>query len=231
MFENKITFCACEYDMVDVWPRPQSASRVIPDEYKRLEKFKDGNMHNVTVKSCMPFLDALTLGYIIFFDQDYIVDPVENDLSVTPAQSKSPKKNEFEYHSREQLPKDWEQKAGEHVGKFHNRWLIKTPPGYSCLFIKPMNRIEDRFEIISGVVDTDTYISLINFPFILNKRDEQFMIKKGDPMVQVIPFKREPWKSWSGFYKEDLHTKTDNQLLSKWYDKYKKMFWNKKSFK
>ena len=101
MFENKITFCACEYDMVDVWPRPQSASRVIPDEYKRLEKFKDGNMHNVTVKSCMPFLDALTLGYIIFFDQDYIVDPVENDLSIILG-------NSFQRIGNKRLENTWE---------------------------------------------------------------------------------------------------------------------------
>ena len=42
-----------------------------------------------------------------------------------------------------------------------------------------MNRLEPRFEIIAGVVDTDTYINLINFPFILHKRDKQFLIKKG----------------------------------------------------
>jgi hypothetical protein len=50
-------------------------------------------------------------------------------------------------------------------------------------------------------------------------------------MVQVIPFKREAWKMWSGFYKEYKHAKTRNKLLSKWVDKYKTMFWNKKSFR
>lgn len=68
--------------------------------------------------------------------------------------------------------------AGKNAGKFTNKWLIKTPPGYSCLFIKPMNRLEPRFDIIPGVVDTDTYVNVINFPFILNKKDEQFLIKK-----------------------------------------------------
>ena len=73
-----------------------------------------------------------------------------------------------------------------------------------------MNRLEPRFEIISGIVDTDNYINTINFPFILHKRDEQFLIKKGEPMVQVIPFKRESWKMWAGFYIEKLHSKTLN---------------------
>ena len=54
---------------------------------------------------------------------------------------------------------------------------------------------ENRFELISGIVDTDTYANVINFPFILKKRNEQFLLKKGEAMVQVIPFKREKWKS------------------------------------
>jgi hypothetical protein len=228
MFENKITFCATREDMIDIWPHPQPASRFIPDEYKKLKRFESNNYHNATVKTCIPFLDSLTAGYIIPFDQDYVVDPVENDFSITPA---SRVQDDFGSHPKIQLSEDWKKLAGEHAGKFHNKWLIKTPPGYSCLFIKPMNRVETRFEIISGVVDTDTYINVINFPFILHKRDEQYMIKRGEPMVQVIPFKREPWKKWSGFYQEPKHQKTMNRLKNTWMDKYKNFFWKRKSFK
>ena len=94
-----------------------------------------------------------------------------------------------------------------------------------------MNRLEDRFDIIAGVVDTDTYINIINFPFILRKRDKQFLIKKGEPMVQVIPYKRDSWKMWSGFYLEKAHSKVLSLLNTKWVDKYKTMFWSKKSYK
>jgi len=228
LLDKKITFCATNKDMLDVWPHPKPASRFIPDEYKKLKRFNNNNLHNPTVKTCMPFLDSLTMGYIISFDQDYLVDPIENDFSVTPANKES---NDFGYHHQTQLPKEWSKTTGENAGKFHNKWLIKTPPGYSCLFVKPMNRIETRFEIIAGVVDTDTYINTINFPFILHKRNEQFLIKKGEPMVQVIPFKRQSWKMWSGFYKEHLHPKTLNYLMSEWIDRYKNMFWSKKSYK
>ena len=94
-----------------------------------------------------------------------------------------------------------------------------------------MNRFENRFKIIEGIVDTDRYVNLINFPFLLQKWDEQFLIKKGEPMVQVIPFKREEWKMWAGFYYEKRHSKTFNLLNSEWIDRYKRMFWKKKSFK
>lgn len=228
MINKKITFCATDRNMADVWPHPKPASRYIPEEFKKLQRFKEGNLHIKTIKTCVPFLDSLTMGYIIPFDQDYVIDPTEEDFSVVPANLEQ---NDFGFHNQAQLPADWQKTAGENAGKFHNKWLIKTPPGYSCLFIKPMNRVESRFDIISGVVDTDTYINVINFPFVLNKRDEQFLVKKGEPMVQVIPFKRESWKMWSGFYIEKAHGKVMRLLNSEWVDRYKKMFWKKKSWK
>tara|TARA_R100000353_G_scaffold77388_1_gene58584 strand:+ start:741 stop:1427 length:687 start_codon:yes stop_codon:yes gene_type:complete len=228
VINKKITFCATEKAMLDVWPHPKPANRFVPEEFKKLERFKEGNLHTPTLKTCVPFLDSLTMGYIIPFDQDYLVDPVEGDFSVTPA---SKEQLDFGFHNKVQLPENMTKATGENAGKFINKWLIKTQPGYSCLFIKPMNRIETRFDIIAGVVDTDTYINTINFPFILNKRDEQFLIKKGEPMVQVIPFKRESWKMWSGFYLEKAHQKVLNMLNSKWMDRYKTMFWSKKSYK
>ena len=228
MFSKKITFCAIRKDMIEVWPHPKPASHFVPKEYKKLPRFQKNNMQHRTVKTCVPFLDSMTAGYIIPFDQDYLVDPIEDDFSIAPASRES---DDFGYHNKIQLPPEWHKYTGENAGKFHNKWLIKTPPGYSCLFIHPMNRLEERWKIIEGVVDTDSYVNVINFPFILKKRDEQFLIKKGEPMIQVIPFKRESWKMWSGFYIEKLHSKTLNLLNSEWVDRYKNRFWNKKSFK
>jgi hypothetical protein len=230
MIDKKITFIASNRDFLEVWPHPKPATHFIPEEYKKLERHQNNNIQSPTIKTCIPFLDSLTAGYIIPFDQDYLVNPVENDFTVIPSNEFDP--GDFGYHDKAQLPKEWHSKSGQGAGKFHNKWLIKTPPGYSCLFTQPMNRFkEDRFKIIDGIVDTDKYINLINFPFLLNKRDKQFIIKKGDPMVQVIPFKRDSWKMWCGFYIEKEHQKTLNLILSEWVDKYKKMFWSKKSFK
>ena len=228
-FDKEIKFCPIDKDMRKVWPHPKPANHFMPEEYKKLERYKDGNLHTPTIKTCMPFLDAMGCGYIIPFDQDYIIDPTEKEFSVTPANKE---KNDIGYHDKAQIPKEWHHKTGEYAGKFINKWLITTPPGYSCLFTQPMNRFgEDRFLLINGVVDTDNYINTINFPFILLKRDKQFLIKKGDPMVQVIPFKRESWKMSSKFYFEKKHQSTINLLNSKFMDRYKKMFWYKKSFK
>jgi hypothetical protein len=229
MLPKQIKFTATDLNMLDIWPHPKPASHFIPKEYRNLERYAKGNFHSPTVKVCVPFLDSMTAGYIIPFDQDYLIDPVEKEFSVTAA---SRKDQDIGYHDKAQLPKEWHEKAGEHAGKFINKWLIKTPPGYSCLFTQPLNRYgEKRIQVIDGIVDTDTYINTVHFPFMLFKRDRQFILKKGDPMVQVIPFKRESWKMWSGFIYEPGHSKTLGLLMSVFLNRYKSLFWNKKSFK
>ena len=60
-----------------------------------------------------------------------------------------------------------------------------------------MNNTDDRFSIIPGIVDTDSFSLEINFPIVLNGDKYPVIkttIKKGTPYVQVIPFKREKWK-------------------------------------
>jgi len=233
LFKNSLTevqikFCATEQKMADVWPNPKPASHFVPKEYKDLPRFNDKNLHSPTVKTCIPFLDSMTAGYIIPFDQDYVIDQGGDDFSLIPADHSQ---DNIDYHNKAQLPKAWHKHSGAMAGKFINKWLIRTPPGYSCLFVQPMNRPTDRIKIIEGVVDTDKYINVINFPYILLKKDEQFMLKKGDPMVQVIPFRREKYKMWSGFYFEKDHAKVQAKLSKKWMDKYKSMFWSKKSYK
>jgi len=77
--------------------------------------------------------------------------------------------------------------------KWHNPWGIKTPPGYSCLFVQPLHR-ESVFTIMPGIVDTDTYNNPVNFPFVLNDTKFQGIIPAGTPIAQVIPFKRDSWR-------------------------------------
>ena len=228
MFENKIRFTCIDPNFVDIWPHPKPATKFITDAYKKLERYSGGNLLKGTVKTCMPFLDSMTAGYIIPFDQDYLIDAVENDFVVIPSTKKEEDTGE---HPNTQLPTEWHKGAGEKAGKFINKWLIETPPGYSCLFIHPMNRVEERYKIIEGIVDTDSYMNTIHFPFILKEWNKQTLLKKGDPMVQVVPFKRESWKMWSGFTFEKEHSKTLNRLNSEWSDRYKKYWWKKKGFK
>ena len=70
-------------------------------------------------------------------------------------------------------------------------WRIKTPPGWSCLFVPPLNREEKNIELISGIVDTDIFHEYVNFPgFIIPNDIEYLKLELGYPLIQVIPFRR-----------------------------------------
>jgi hypothetical protein len=53
-----------------------------------------------------------------------------------------------------------------------------------------LNRPSSVVEIVAGIVDTDSYQSLINFPFFATAEDGVYILERGTPLVQVIPFHR-----------------------------------------
>ena len=52
---------------------PQPATKFIPEEYKNLPSYEGDDLRKPTVKKCIPFLDAMTNGYIIPFFQEYLI--------------------------------------------------------------------------------------------------------------------------------------------------------------
>jgi hypothetical protein len=115
--------------------------------------------------------------------------------------------------------------------KFHNPWVIQTPKGYSCYFMSPLNRMEKRFKLFDGVVDTDTYYNNINFPFVWTGGDGEFLIPKGTPLAQVIPFKREIFKSEVSLIDDRKRKKHNFQLNTLFTNKYRRLFWHKMEHK
>ena len=121
------------------------------------------------------------------------------------------------------------------IHKFINPWKIKTPPGYSCLFLPVLNNNDSRFEIIPGIVDTDSFPLEINFPFILNgykyKAPIEFIIKKGTPIVQVFPFKRQKWKMKITPFDVKKRAVDAGLFDTTLLNSYKNYFWYKKDYK
>lgn len=181
----------CEPLDFGVIAEPVPARMAMPDWFKRLPAI-DGSVvsatnNGLTIKRCMPFLDAMTLGYILPLAATVRLEVKEDGHKVDVGWEFD--KTMVSNHGSHQV-------NGHPLGnrppmKFHNYWTIKTPPGWSCLFVAPLNRPSFPVEIISGVVDTDTYASLVNFPFFATGEDGVHTLAKGTPLVQVIPFKRE----------------------------------------
>lgn len=211
--------------------QPKPSSKVVPDWYKNTNSYisnekkpiGDGTS-SATIKRCMPVFDAMTAGYIVESPADVYVS-IKNG------------KQWFEwadfglitFHAIEQA-EEHPLKNGNLYPKWMNPWAISTPKGYSTLFVQPFHR-ESVFTIFPGVVDTDQYTPSVNFPFVINDPTFEGLIPKGTPIAQVIPFKRDSWTMELGTKKDlDAQAKVARKTQSKFFDKYKTMFWAKKEY-
>ena len=226
----EITFTnTTEFPMEGYEPVP--SKKVIPDWYKNLESYMNGKkIPNgegstlATIKRCMPVFDALTTGYIIVSPVDIYVSKKENKFWY-----EWPSENPISFHPVEQAP-NHPLANGENYPKWINPWSIETPKGYSCLFVPPFHR-KNPFVVLEGIVDTDTYKSNVNFPFVMTDLEFEGLIPAGTPIVQVIPFKREEWTMRLGCQKEiETATKIGKLLRKRFFDSYKTQFRQEKDY-
>jgi hypothetical protein len=140
----------------------------------------------ITVKRCMPFLDALSTGWMLPLAATVRLEITDGGRTVNAGWDFD--REMVSTHASFQIAGNpYEPRPPM---KFHNHWTITTPPGWSCLFVPPMNRADDVVEIFSGVVDTDTYTAPVHLPFVAIGPDGVHVLPKGRPLVQVVPFRR-----------------------------------------
>lgn len=215
---------------IETYP-PMPATKVIPDWYKKTPGYTESKKINTvdkiinhTIKKCIPVFDAITAGYILF-------TPVDLDISTVDGQPYYfwASQDAIEFHGGQQLPLHPD-KNTESLPKWINYWGVKTPKGYSCLFIPPMHH-PNVFNILPGVVDTDVYSAPVNFPFVLKDPNFQGFIPAGTPMAQVIPIKRNTWKMKFGNKKQiETSAKVVVKLKTKLFNGYKSLFWVRKEY-
>ena len=187
--KSQIEF-VCDPKDHGVIAEPVPAKSFMPDWFKRLPAIDATHLHTqnngLTVKRCMPFLDAMTTGWVLPLAATVRLEIKDNGATVDAG---------WEIDHVMVSNHGLHQMAGNPKGKrppckFHNYWTIKTPPGWSCLFVAPLNRPSSVVEIVAGIVDTDSYQSLINFPFFATAEDGMYILERGTPLVQVVPFHR-----------------------------------------
>jgi hypothetical protein len=218
---------------------PEPASINIPEWYKESESyvnnkkqpFIEDNTTSATIKKCMPVFDMISAGYIIKSQADVYVSKTlgENGFETHFQWSNF---DLIEFHSVNQAKSHpYRKNIYMSYPKWINHWGIETPPGHSTLFIQPSHR-DSIFTIMPGIVDTDKYISPVNFPFVLNDKDFEGLIPAGTPIAQAIPFKRHAYKM--SFGNESNLLRQNNikaQTRSRFFDSYKTLFRSKKEYK
>jgi hypothetical protein len=211
-FKSDIIEFYCSVEDFNVIPEPYPAFKNMPDWFKKIPttmgaKHRDHfGAHGQTAKKCMPLVDAMSVGFIIPLFGDVNIR-TNSDGSLIDA-STNPYGRVVEFHGKEQLGGKTSPTYPGDAIKFVNRWFIKTAPGYSTLFIPPINHIEPRFTCLGGLVDTDKYPRPINFPAIWHLKDYDDILPAGTPLVTCIPIRR------SDMPRESIVRKmTDKELL------------------
>lgn len=225
-----------EWEDLDI-PSPFPASKGVPSWMKHLTPEAERDDYQ-TVKRCIPFLDAMTAGYIIPlpFDLTIAITPTGNQLLWKSEEEKErlSKYTIVESHDSSQYP--GAPFSQFKVIKFYNPWIVETSPNTSCMFVPPLNRPELPYVPLSGIVDTDQYFNTVNLPCVFPGLDvgHQINLKMGTPMIQVIPFKRQEWKSSITNLKEGVLTRaheTREDMRNDRKEWYRRKKWQKKSYR
>jgi hypothetical protein len=181
----------CEPADRGVIAEPVPARTVQPAWFRKLPGVDRDELtatnNGLTVKRCVPFLDAMTLGWIVPLAATVRLEIGDEGRTVS-AGWEFDREMVSHHNAGQTAGGPWEPRP---TMKFHNPWAIRTPPGWSCLFVPPLNRPNGIFEVLSGFVDTDTYVAPVNFPFVALADDGVHTLPKGTPLVQVIPYHRD----------------------------------------
>ena len=173
-------------------PEPVPARSMLPDWFKKLKNFGHEEAENPTrwparsVKRCPPVLDAMVSGWILTTPAE--IEVIINEDGSGVEWSTAWDHSVIEDHKIHQIK--GHPSLPRLPLKIMNYWHMKTPPGWSTLFVSPLNRVNDYFEPMSGIVETDKYLEFVNFPSFLKPTGTTIIIPRGYPVVQAIPFKR-----------------------------------------
>jgi hypothetical protein len=229
-----IKFIAQDEHVWNVRPKPYPSIKKLPVWWKEIPAYSnsenkfDLNPHStVTVKRCVPTLDILGAGYYVPLWADIFIKQQDNIPSI-------------QWTTNIAVANVW---GDSQVANFKiidgyskvffknlHGWTIKTPPGWSCIFIHPIAYPDVPFHTISGIVDTDVYDGEINVPFVI-KDGFEGLIEKNTPMFQVIPFKRDEWTSEFDVKKPQEHHFDMEKFYSKIYRAYFSLLKDKKTYR
>ena len=210
----EIEFLCYEEDY-GIIPEPYPARKLMPEWFKALPPKinRENKIENSTIKRCAPFLDAMTVGWIIplVADVEFITNGDGSGVEYKWSFSRAMVEN----HSVSQISdgKVPHPQTPKPPMKFINWWAIKVPPGYSVLFVPPLNRQDPRYTCMSGFVDCDGYFEFINFPFFFNETNYTGLVEAGTPLVQAIPIRRDALLSKEKIRKFEKKDHDDSKQL------------------
>lgn len=233
MTENLIKFVT--YDKsAQLNYHPVPVSKFVPKWYRDIppsiyHEDEEMQQENVpTIKKCVPVLDYLTCGYVILNSYETEIRYSEDRTGILRPSTVCPADDYTSAHPFGQASVLMNG-VKNHYFKISNSWKVITPPGYSCHFYQPFYNLNEDYKLFPSIVDTDKHDDAVNFVGVGLKK--HFIIKPGDPLMVVYPFKRENWKMSQSY--EDFRNENKYKYWVKkiWHGTYSKFFHSKKKFR
>lgn len=204
-----------------------------PDISKIPQWWKDGEYKinsSSGMKACIPFMEIMMSGYTVNLPFDIYIDTTNKEQ--IKISWDGPKDGEWTSFIQERpislgltIPRPTGHLENHFV--WYSQWSFKTPKNHSVLITHPFNRFDLPFTTVSGIIDSDKFYGNGKIPFFVK---EGFMgvLKKGTPIFQVFPFKRQ---TWSHRIDDSEVMKIYRRQITKLTEgSYKKLFWVKKKY-
>ena len=244
----KIQFIIDDKQAVQHW-KPMVTKDHLPEWYSNLPMAKDEYKFDEdvikNVRACVPVEDFLTAGYLLPATYEVRVgEKIEGfipTMNVTTANNvvnklNDPKKTDDMQGLHPNTPvniyresmcpmRSAEKKSLKSYFRFDSEWGIQTPPGYSCLVMQPYYLGRTDFSILPAIIDTDKFHNKIPVVGYMTGTTEEIRFFCGEPLVQIIPFKRDTWES------EIITKPISNKSKFFLFNAYKKLFHSEKTFK
>lgn len=222
-------------ELYDAIPHPQPAANVSPKWLRDMPATNDDARKHFwrsanTMKTCSGILDSARMGYVIFSHCDFDIVTTDIDYHV---ESTWPDKFVDHFVPALSIDYTFPEGHGEFFLKATLPYRIKTNAGTSTMITQLKWRPETNHTVAEGSVDTDDFYSDLHFVFTMQK-NSRLSIKKGDPLLQIIPYTRESWTQHVIAKTPEVETKLKCQyyrLRSHNLFGYFKEFWKKKEFK
>jgi hypothetical protein len=219
-----------------VLDKPKPATEYIPQWYKDAKAYLDPSGKKAptvdgtpygTIKRCMPLWDMMTAGYIIETPYDIYVRQTPTGPYWQWGSNEA-----IAFQSMDQTQNHPNFRDINYAVRIVHPWSIKTPKGWSILIMNPTHREPTPISILPGIVDTDDYSLPFNMFIKLVDPNFEGMIEAGTPFAQIIPFKRENWKSELGGEKEKKKFNSDIiKFGTVFFDRYRKFWWKRKEYR
>lgn len=215
-------------------PPPKPAATYIPKWYRDIPKFskkevvlnEHGRLDGMNVKSCVPFLDSMMSGYIQETWQDIAVEHRNGRVQVScPTDPRM-------LSTRNELSIPVSEAFYQIEFVWKAPWMPRLPKGWSMLYTSPLNHVELPWETGSGVQDSDNFYHspFGNLPFYI-KYGFTGIIPAGTPMYQMIPVKRESWKSEVMPWDKEGQYRRVKMIATRFEGAYRDLFHAKKEYR